>query len=200
MARILVVRHGESTWNAAGRVQGHADPPLSGLGERQAEAAARSPLLVAVERVWSSDLARARVTADLIATARGLEAVADSRWRERSTGTWTGMTRAEIEAVAPGGFSRGPRPPGWEDDASVLTRALAVLAELASAVGDGDALVVSHSGVLRTLERRLGAPPEPVPNLGGRFFELTGERPPALGARIVLVDPDDVEVTIPGQM
>src|SRR5919107_550504 len=65
MARLLLVRHGESTWNATGRWQGWADPPLSDLGRAQAEAAA--PAAAPVDAVVSSDLRRARETAELMA-------------------------------------------------------------------------------------------------------------------------------------
>src|SRR2546423_12200717 len=73
MARLLVVRHGESTWNAQSRWQGQADPPLSALGERQAEEAAeRLGQIASISAIWTSDLVRARRTAELIGTQLGV--------------------------------------------------------------------------------------------------------------------------------
>ncbi len=67
--------------------------------------------------------------------------------------------------------------------------------------GSGDpTLVVTHGGVIRTLERHLGAPDAPVPNLGGRWFRRTDAEPLALGERAVLIDPDVVALTVPDQL
>ena len=72
MGSLLVVRHGQSTWNADGRWQGRADPPLTALGEAQAADAALH--VGAIDEVWSSDLERARRTAEIVAAALGLGA------------------------------------------------------------------------------------------------------------------------------
>ena len=90
-----MVRHGQSTWNASGRWQGHADAPLTELGRTQAARAVAS--LPSVEVIWASDLERARATATVIGDALGLEVQVDARLRERNAGEWTGLTRAEIE-------------------------------------------------------------------------------------------------------
>src|ERR1051325_541049 len=95
MSRILVVRHGQSTWNADGRWQGQADPPLSDLGVAQAEAAART--VDGVDVISASDLERAHHTATILAAPRQLEVVADARLRERDAGEWTGLTRVQID-------------------------------------------------------------------------------------------------------
>src|SRR5947207_3359793 len=88
VSRLLLVRHGESTWNADGRWQGQADPPLSPLGERQARAA--SETCPDVDAVVSSDLRRAHQTATIIAQRRGLGPVhTERRLRETFTGEWT---------------------------------------------------------------------------------------------------------------
>src|SRR6187551_2407785 len=114
MSRILLVRHGQSTWNADGRWQGQADPPLSELGIAQAEAAAR--VLDGVGTIWSSDLERAHHTASILAAALGLAVVPDARLREREAGEWTGLTRAEIDEQYPGAIAERRRPPGFEAD------------------------------------------------------------------------------------
>src|SRR5687767_12818211 len=96
MTRVLLVRHGQSTWNAEGRWQGWADPPLSELGATQALTAANH--VEHVDAVVSSDLVRARETAEIIAKALGIAEVEAFRGlRERGAGDWTGLTRPEIE-------------------------------------------------------------------------------------------------------
>src|SRR5512132_523882 len=80
VTRLLLVHHGESTWNADGRWQGQADPPLSELGEQQAADAAVH--VAPIDAVWSSNLARARRTAMIIAGARGVDVRVDPRLRE----------------------------------------------------------------------------------------------------------------------
>ncbi len=120
MARILLVRHGQSEWNADGRWQGQADPPLSELGEEQAVAAARA--LGMVDAIYASDLVRAHHTAELVAAQIGSDVVVAPNLRERSAGEWEGRTRAEINERWPGYLESGRRPAGYEPDDSVLER------------------------------------------------------------------------------
>lgn len=195
MARILLVRHGQSTWNADGRWQGQADPPLSDLGERQARDAAQAVGMV--DAIYASDLERAAHTAGLIADQLGADVVRDPRLRERHAGGWQGLTRVEIEAGWPGFLASGERPDAYESDDDLLTRVLPALGDIAAA-HDGDVLVVTHGGVVRTVERQLGDDGDGlVPNLGGRWIELdrTGLR---LGERVVLLD--ESEITRPQQL
>lgn len=197
VTRILLVRHGQSVWNADGRWQGQADPPLSDLGVDQAAAAADSDAVDGVRALYSSDLERARHTAQLLGVRLGLDPVVDERLRERHAGAWEGCTRAEIDAGWPGFLESGRRPEGYEADGSVLDRVLAALAAVASAE-DGDVLVVTHGGVVRTVERHLGGAADGlIPNLGGRWLLHDGTAP-VLGDRIVLLDPD--QVTTPEQI
>jgi probable phosphoglycerate mutase len=193
--RVLLIRHGQSTWNAEGRWQGQADPPLSSLGERQAIEATRAVAALAPARVVSSDLRRAVRTAELLVPA-GADLEIDEVWRERHAGSWTGLTRPEIDEQFPGWFAAHRSPPGFENDDALLRRALPALTTL---VRDtvGVAIVVTHGGVIRTLERHLHATSEPVPNLGGRWFHAEDGRV-ALGDRDVLIDPD--AVTVPDQI
>ena len=195
-ARLLLVRHGQSTWNAEGRWQGQADPPLSSLGEEQARAAAASPELQGIDAWWSSDLRRAAETADLVVAGRGTCNV-DPRLRERHAGEWEGLTKAEIDAAWPGFLAEHRRPAGWEDDEPLLVRALDALHEIAAASAGGRVLVVTHGGVIRALERRLAADDLPVPNLGGRWVGIDADSM-ELGERVLLVDVG--QVTVPGQI
>lgn len=199
MIRLLVVRHGESTWNAQSRWQGQADPPLSPLGERQAEEAAQRLADVAsVATVWTSDLVRARRTAELIASRLGVERVhPEPRLRERDVGSWSGLTREEIDARWPGYLAARRAPPDFEGDAELLTRTTAGLAAAVDGSASGDVLVVTHGGVVRTIERSLGATPDRLPNLAGRWLLAAGPGELTLGERVVLVEPGDV--TVPGE-
>jgi len=207
--RVLLLRHGQSEWNAAGRWQGQQDPPLTDVGRRQARAVAAS--LGTVDAVMASDLQRATETAVIIATELGILPVSvDPAWRERHAGEWEGMTRAEIEVAWPGylnpradehvGFAGGPRrPPSWEADASVLERALGALGRVHTTIADGDVLVVTHGGVIYALESHLGAAFERMANGGARIVVVDGERI-SLGERLLLVGDDDAPITIPDQI
>ena len=121
MVNLLVVRHAESVWNLHGRWQGHADPPLSVAGAAQARAAAAN--LDRVECVVSSDLDRARETAEIIAESLSAGPVTcDPGWRERDVGLWQGLTTEQIERDFPGDLAAGNYPPGWESDVSLIGR------------------------------------------------------------------------------
>jgi probable phosphoglycerate mutase len=200
-SRILVVRHGQSTWNADGRWQGQADPPLSELGIAQAEAAAGagSGALDGVDAIWASDLERARHTATILAVPRGQDVVVDARFRERDAGEWTGLTRDQIEEQFPGALSERRRPPGFESDDVLVVRALAALRDLATALAGGTAVVVTHGGVILAVERHHGEERTPVANLEGRWLDVAADGAFVLGDRQILFDPDAVEVTTPGQ-
>jgi broad specificity phosphatase PhoE len=197
-SHVLVVRHGQSTWNADGRWQGTEDPPLSTLGVRQARHAAQH--LGGFDAVVASDLQRALVTATIIADELGIGPVhTEPALRERCAGEFQGLTRPEIEERFPGYLAEQRRPPGWEDDDTVLERAAGALGRVAVSVGaDGTALVVTHGGVIHAIERALDVHRERrMPNLGGRWFTV-GPGHLAAGDEVLLVDED--EVTVPGQL
>jgi broad specificity phosphatase PhoE len=94
---LLLTRHGETDWNAERRWQGHSDPPLNERGREQARELAAA--LDGVDVIYSSDLARARETADILAERLGLEVRLDPRLRERSFGAWEGQTWEELEEL-----------------------------------------------------------------------------------------------------
>lgn len=194
--RVLLVRHGQSEWNAEGRWQGQADPPLSDLGRRQALEAARA--CGAVDAIWSSDLQRAAETALIVADEIGVgPVVVDADLRERDAGEWSGLTRDEIDRRYPDFLGDGRRPPGWETDRQLLGRGLAALDRIARAVGRGDVLAVTHGGLVYAVERHLGAPHARLANVEGRWVTVTGDQL-HLGERLLLADPADV--TVPNQM
>ena len=96
MTRLIIWRHGQTTWNAARRVQGQIDIELSDLGRRQAAEAAERLAALGPTRIVSSDLRRAAATAEALASRTGLEVSYDTRLRERHYGQWQGLTPGEI--------------------------------------------------------------------------------------------------------
>ena len=143
MTRILMLRHGQSEWNALGRWQGQADPPLSELGERQAAAAADN--LPRFDAVVASDLDRAVQTATILAERAGLGPVrTDPALRERAAGEWEGLDRTQFEEAWPGYLAERRRPPGFENDDVLLDRTEAALSRLVAEFGGKQLLVVCH--------------------------------------------------------
>jgi probable phosphoglycerate mutase len=190
MSRLLVVRHGESTWNAVRRWQGQADPPLSQRGVVQARRAATAaqdhgPF----DAVLTSHLRRARRTGSIIADALGIELLEPERdLSERSAGDWEGLTRAEIEQRYPGFLAEGRRPPGYESDASIVGRSTRALSRTSSRHPGASLLVVSHGGVIHALERvHSDEGWRRLDNLTGRWFEMVDSRPTPVGERVALV-------------
>jgi probable phosphoglycerate mutase len=177
VADLLIVRHGESAWNALGRWQGWADPPLSPRGEAQAETAVHSLRDLGLEAVAASDLQRARRTAEIIAAGLGLGPVhVDDGLRERNVGDFTGLTREEIDARWPGILTewrsgRVQQAPGGEGP-EFIERVLAALDRLADRFSGQRVLVVAHGGLIRTVHRHLGGEPGPPYHLGGLWVHL----------------------------
>ena len=174
--RLILVRHGESEWNAAGRVQGQADPGLSEAGK--AEARLLAPLVRALEPsvVVTSDLRRAVETGALVS---GAATATDPRWRECAMGDWTGRSAAELYADPAGRFAawREGRadPPGGESWDAVCDRVAEAVRAL-RAGGAERALVVTHGGPVRAACAVFaGLAPDqlvPVPNASITVIEL----------------------------
>lgn len=195
--RILLVRHGQSEWNAAGRWQGQADPPLTELGRRQAFEAARA--IGAVDAVWASDLTRAVETATIVADSVGVgPVVVDPDLRERDAGEFSGLTRDEIEQRFPGYLADHRRPPGWEPDDLLLARAVAAVRRIAEAIPGGDVVVITHGGLVYTVEQHLGQEFQRLANTEGRWLEVGRDGRLSLGERVALAAPEDT--TVPEQI
>ena len=155
-ARILLVRHRQSTWNADRRWAGQADPPLSAEGSRQALEMGATLSEFGFQVIISSDLLRARQTAQHVHAAMPWATLStDGRLREIDIPAWNGMSKQEIETAFPGQLLRWktvdpPEPPPgsepWSAFASRVENALHDCAEQGRR-----ALVVAHSGVLRVL-------------------------------------------------
>jgi probable phosphoglycerate mutase len=155
----VVVRHGETHWNIAGRLQGHQDSRLTPIGLEQAAALAARLAEERLDALYSSDLGRARETAEPIAAATGLAPVFDARLRERTYGIFESYTWNEIEVRYPAEFvklaSRDPTysMPGGESPIAFRERLLATFAALAEAHPGQRLAVVSHGGALGMLYR-----------------------------------------------
>lgn len=142
---LILVRHGESAWNAEGRLQGQADAPLSDLGREQAQALGEPLAELPRAGVVSSDLSRAVDTAVL---AGHTGAARDPRWRERSMGEWTTELEADVPQDRLLAFRRGELvPPGGESWAQLQARVGEAVDELADRGGTW--LVFTHGGPVR---------------------------------------------------
>ena len=188
--RILLIRHGQSTWNAEGRWQGAADPPLSPLGIAQARhAATRLADLGPLDGVGSSGLRRAIHTADLLAEGAGFPRSGTfDGLNERHAGDWEGLTRGEIDEGYPGWLDEGRRPDGYEHDAEVLRRATTAIRSVAAAHPGATLALVSHGGLIGTVERRDGEPWRRFANLEARWFEVDDAAITPIGERVHLLD------------
>jgi len=152
-----LIRHGESTWNAAGRWQGQADPPLSEHGQSQAHELAASFAGSSVACIVTSDLERARATAEAIGARCGIRPEVDPRLRELDVGTWSGRTRAEIAtefgAAALDRYFAGEV--GWEGGEDYVAhtarceQAAELLAERVREHEGATVVAVTHGGTIR---------------------------------------------------
>ncbi len=169
VTQLLVIRHGETIWNAAGRQQGHLDSDLTPLGLRQAEALARRLGSDPPGALYSSDLARAMRTAEPIARATGLEIRTDARLRERHLGILQGLTPAECRehhAECYGRLASGDPDYVIPEGESARHRYDAVIAcaeEIAASHAGQRVAVVTHGGVLSAIFRRVAGLPLGAP-------------------------------------
>ena len=160
--RIVLVRHGETTYNATGRMQGQLDTELSEVGIAQAKAAALEIAGWNVSAVISSDLKRAVHTAELLSAGWDVDVQTDPRLRETRLGEWTGASHAEIDRDYPGQrvyWRHDPEwaPPGAETRLEVASRAHQLVEELMeSDIFDrGTVVLVAHGGTIGALTAQL---------------------------------------------
>jgi probable phosphoglycerate mutase len=158
---LLLVRHGETDWNAEGRLQGHTDRPLSDYGRGQARRLAEELESEALEAIYSSDLARARETAEIVGERLGLPTVLDPDLREKDWGTWEGLDAVERDRVEFVGEST-------EAHQERMLRALRRIAERHP--GDGRVLVVTHGGSMRRVQAAAMGMALPVVENCGRWL------------------------------
>jgi glucosyl-3-phosphoglycerate phosphatase len=197
--RLVLLRHGQTEYNAGSRMQGQLDTELSDLGRMQAVAAAevlakRQPMLIV-----SSDLRRALDTALALSERSGLPVSVDTRLRETHLGDWQGMTHLEVDAVAPGArlaWRDDARwaPHGGESRIDVAERSLPVVADLVAGQpewgadeADRPVVLVAHGGLIAALTAALlRLPVDNWPILGGMgnasWVQLSGHSEPDAGA------------------
>jgi len=160
---LLLIRHGETAWNAEHRIQGRLDVPLSTTGVWQAGRLADRLAGEPIDAVVSSDLARARMTAAPVAEAHGLRMVAEPRLRERVFGIFEGKTLDEIAARHPEEFAAWRardvewRMPGGESGTEFIARVLEAVREVAASHVGRTVAVVTHGGVLDVVYRNARA-------------------------------------------
>jgi glucosyl-3-phosphoglycerate phosphatase len=173
--RLVLLRHGRTTWNHTGRAQGHADVELDQVGAREAGAAAAYLSSLRPAALWSSDLARARQTCACLEQRTGLSAKYDERLRELDVGERQGLTFPEFAARWPeahAAWLAGDEMalvPGAESSADARARMLSALREALDSLRSGETgIVVSHGGSLKIgLVALLGWPAEQARTLQG---------------------------------
>jgi broad specificity phosphatase PhoE len=152
---ILLARHGESDWNRTKRWQGFADRPLTDLGRRQATELAARLEETELDAVYSSDLQRARETAEIVARSKHLDVQTVRDLREVDVGSWSGLTRAEAEARYPEAFARWLRgDEGWEDGETyeqLGERVVRAVQRIAKERDGQRVLIVAHGGTIRAI-------------------------------------------------
>ena len=196
--RLVMLRHGQTEFNAGSRMQGQLDTDLSDLGRDQAVAAAevlakRQPLVIV-----SSDLRRALDTAMALGERSGLPVLVDPRLRETHLGDWQGMTHLEVDTAAPGArlaWREDARwaPHGGESRVDVAARGMSVVEELLEDQSDWGAdepdrpvVLVAHGGLIAALTAALlDLPVDNWPALGGMgnasWVQLSGHSRPDAG-------------------
>jgi len=157
--QLLLIRHGETTWNAEHRIQGQLDIPLSPLGVLQSARLAEYLANEPIDAVYSSGQSRAWLTAAPLAARLGLEVIAEPRLRERSFGIFEGLTLDEIAERYPPEFKkwreRNPawRPDGGESGQQLIDRVLSAVSDIGMKHPNQTVVLVSHGGVLDVLYR-----------------------------------------------
>ncbi len=188
MARVIYLsRHGETDWNAEGRWQGHTDKPLNETGREQARALAETLRSLDLAGVVTSDLLRARETAQIVAATLGLAIdYVDPDLRERTVGVFEGLTREECERLHPEAWTawieRKVAPPGGEAQHPLAERVTAAIARAASRIASSPRpiLLVTHGGAMRAALAKAGHAAPPIKNTGVWKVEWDGR---VLGAR-----------------
>lgn len=161
--RLILLRHGETTWNAEHRLQGQDNSPLSERGIEQARRFVGYARALRPARVVSSDLGRTRQTADLIGHG---DCPADPRLREFNAGEWTGRTRADLlasEGQNYGAWRAGTYTPAGAESWAVFRERIVGGLRHWLAAGEGDLLAIVHGGVIRAAcDGFLGLPPSRI--------------------------------------
>ena len=154
---IILWRHGQTDWNVANKFQGHTDIPLNAVGEYQVTHAARNVIDMKPTAILSSDLARAKKTAQALSDLNGLPVNIDARLRETNCGKWEGLTGEEIRAVDHEALKEwslgGDNPAGGTGDrrSEVGARARAAIEEFLTGKDEETLIVATHGGTARAI-------------------------------------------------
>ncbi len=155
MTTILLARHGESDWNRAKRWQGHADRPLTELGQAQARELADRLAETELNAVYSSDLQRAYETAEIVARKQRLDVTPLPELREVDVGSWSGLTRSEAEGRYPDAYRHWTAGgEGWQDGETyeeLSVRVVGAIQRIAAEHPGERVLVVAHGGSVRAI-------------------------------------------------
>jgi len=157
VTRFILIRHGETDWNIEGRWQGQADVPLNERGREQAVQTAQALADIKFAAIYSSDLSRARETAEVLASVTKLKVQFDVRLREIHQGEWQGLLVSEIQVRYADAFHQrmtNPMlvaPPGGETALQVMERVVAVIEELRKIYSDQTVAIVSHGFAIACL-------------------------------------------------
>ena len=169
MTTFYIVRHGETHWNVQQLMQGHGDSPLTEAGKNQARDLTVTFAPIKFDYVFSSDLLRAKHTAELLTIEKELAVKTTELLRERSFGKYEGKSREQFEAenreliakftsLSEAEKHTFKYAPDMSSDEEVVTRLLTFLRETAVAYPDKTILAVTHGGVFRVLLKHLGKP------------------------------------------
>lgn len=179
-AHLILIRHGESTWNAEGRIQGQADPPLSELGRRQAAALGERLSNLTPATLFTSPALRARETSEVIAASGNFKLQIEPALHEVHLGSWQGRLLTELsdeEIARFGAWERDPTalsPPGGETTSSALERIVPFLERMLGRYEGGSVVIVTHSILGRVaLSYLLGTDLQLVPRLRIKKGSLT---------------------------
>jgi probable phosphoglycerate mutase len=183
--RLCIVRHGETAWNAEHRVQGQLDIPLNEIGLRQAQAVGLALGAERFDAIYSSDLARARQTADPIASLLSMKILVEKELRERHYGIFERLTYAEVKKKFPEDYARfEARDPEYafrtgESLKDFSARSISIVTRIVKAHPGQSILVFTHGGVLDKLYRHITGLPLSaerdfgIPNAGLNRVEVT---------------------------
>ena len=184
MTDLLLVRHGLSEWNLAGRWQGWADIALAEAGEAQAREARPAVAHLGLTAVVHSGMRRTERTAEVLAEGLDLPIEVEAGLKEYDVGDWSGLTRPEIERRWPGALDawfqgRLPATPGGESRDGFAGRLLDAVRRVALTHPGGTVLCITHGGAVGTLQRVLsesgGQPGPRIGNLSGRWVHVDWE-------------------------
>jgi broad specificity phosphatase PhoE len=195
MTRVLLIRHGETDWNAAGRWQGRAPVPLNEVGMEQSRRLGRylAAHSARIDVLYSSDLKRAMQTAAAVAVPQGLTVLPEPGLREVDLGDWQGLTRAEAEAwdgeryaayLAARGSSPPPNGESWNQVKARARRAFDIVT--ARHNGSSSVALVSHGGTIgRLIESLFGTIERPT--LSNTSMTILDQVAPGTGWELVQV-------------